>query len=200
MHLRDFGRSAPWQRAYLGGTFDTLHRGHLALFAHARRLALEIVVSLNTDDFATRYKRRPLMPLADRMAVLRECRLVDLVIVNSGDEDSKPAILKSCCDVVVHGSDWTIENGLLEQMGLSMAWLQEHRIDLIALPYTPWVSSTQLLKAFEDDVSPQAFADLNPCRQAGHHIWSGPPHKTAGLCRCGGLRWVPDGQSESVVR
>ena len=143
-------RQEPWRCAYVPGTFDTLHRGHLALFDRARTIACELVVSLNTDDFAARYKRRPLMPLADRFAVLAQCRLVDRVIVNTGDENSQPAILHSRCDVIVHGSDWTADTGLLEQMGLTRAWLEDQHIDLITLPYTDFVSSTQLIQAYDE--------------------------------------------------
>jgi cytidyltransferase-like protein len=145
--LRALGREEPFERAYLGGTFDCLHRGHLALFAAARLIARELVVSLNTDDFAARYKRRPLMPLADRMAVLESCRLVDRAIVNSGDENSRVAILHSGADCVVHGSDWQGDS-LLQQMGLTRAWLEERRIQLVILPYTPWMSTTQLLESY----------------------------------------------------
>lgn len=147
--LASFGRSEPWRCAYIGGTWDLLHRGHLALLAKVGTLALRTVVSVNTDTFAARYKRLPLLPLADRMAVLRACRLVDNVVINTGDEDSRPAIEHSGCDVIVHGSDWHRGNGLLEQMGLTDAWLQAHGIDLISLPYTPWTSTTQLLEAYD---------------------------------------------------
>lgn len=136
------------KRAYIGGTFDCLHRGHLALFAAARRIAIQTVVSVNTDAFAERYKRRPLMPLADRLSVLENCKLVDLAIVNVGDENSRVAIVHSGADCIVHGSDWAGES-LMSQMGISQEWLDEHRIALAILPYTPWTSTTELLKAYD---------------------------------------------------
>lgn len=144
--LSALGRRDPFRRAYLGGTFDCLHRGHLALFAAARKIAHEVVVSVNRDEFATRYKRRPLMPLADRLAVLQACREVDRVLVNEGDENSRAAILRSQADCIVHGSDWT-GDGLLRQMGLTLPWLEEHGLQLVILPYTEWTSTTALLQA-----------------------------------------------------
>lgn len=145
-----------YRHAYLGGTFDCLHRGHLALFYAARRVAERLTVSVNTDAFCARYKRAPLMPLADRLSVLGQCRLVDRVIVNTGDEDSRPAILHAGgVDCVVHGSDW-IGSSLLRQMGLSTEWLEAHGVALVILPYTPITSTTAILEAYEARKAPAA--------------------------------------------
>lgn len=145
--LRSLGRECPFQRAYVGGTFDTLHRGHLALFANARRIARELCVSVNTDEFAARYKRIPMMPLADRIAVLSQLRCVDQVVVNVGHEDSRQAILHSGSDCIIHGSDWHGES-LMKQMGFDQAWLDQHGLRLVILPHTPWTSTTQLLDIY----------------------------------------------------
>lgn len=138
-----------YRHAYIGGTFDCLHRGHLALFAHARKVAARLTVSVNTDEFCKRYKRVPVMPLADRLAVLNQCRLVDRVVVNIGDEDSRPAILHAGdVDCLVHGSDWQGAS-LLQQMGLSRDWLTARGIELVILPYTEITSTTAILEAYE---------------------------------------------------
>ncbi len=147
--LAALGRTEPFRRAYLGGTFDCFHRGHLALFGHAKKIARELVVSVNRDTFAAQYKRWPLMPLADRMAVLNSCRLVDRVVVNVGDADSTPAILQAQVDCIVHGSDWQGQS-LQAQMGLTDAWLKAEGIELVILPYTPWTSTTALLEAYDE--------------------------------------------------
>lgn len=139
------------RRAYIGGTFDLLHRGHHALFAAAKQIADEIVVSLNTDAFAERYKRKPVQPLADRLMNVAQLRSVDRAIVNFGDENSKVAILHSGADCVVHGSDWAGDS-LLMQMGLTREWLDSRGIALVILPYTPWTSTTQVLEEFRREV------------------------------------------------
>ena len=140
--------TTPFRCAYVGGTFDLLHRGHHALFAATRRIAATVVVSVNSDAFAARYKRQPVQPLADRLMNIAQLRTVDRAMVNVGDEDSRPAILLSGADCVVHGSDWT-GDALLQQMSLSEAWLAAHGIALTILPYTPWTSTTQVLQAFD---------------------------------------------------
>jgi cytidyltransferase-like protein len=146
--LEALGRTEPFRAAYVGGTFDCLHRGHLALFAAARKIATQVIASVNTDEFAERYKRRPLMPLADRLSVLETCRLVDRVVVNMGDENSRVAILHADADCVVHGSDWS-GPALMRQMGLTQPWLDERGVRLVILPYTEWTSTSQLLAAYD---------------------------------------------------
>jgi cytidyltransferase-like protein len=157
--LQSLGREYPFACAYVGGTFDTIHRGHLALLAETKKIARRTVVSLNTDEFAERYKRRPLLPLADRLAVVANLQMVDAVVVNHGDEDSTLAILGSGADVIVHGTDWPRET-LLPQMGLSEAWLFDHSVRLVLL-HTPVTSTTAILDAYNQRA--QVAAALQRC-------------------------------------
>jgi len=132
------------KRIYIGGTFDTLHPGHVNLFKRAKELGT-VIVSLNTDEFTTRFKRKPVMNLAERMAMVEAVRYVDEVIVNDGCEDSRPAILKSRATHILHGDDWTGDS-LMKQLGLDQAWLDEHGIEMMYLPYTKGISSTAILE------------------------------------------------------
>jgi len=133
-------------RIYIGGNFDCLHSGHLNLLKYAKEIPYSwVIVSLNTDEFATRYKRKPTMPLKERKAVLEACIYVDEVIINEGGEDSKPAILAAKADAILHGSDWQGEE-LMKQMGLTQEWLDEHRISMIYTDYTEGISTTELIK------------------------------------------------------
>lgn len=152
-----------YRRAYLGGTFDCLHRGHLALFARANQVAKELVVSLNTDEFAESYKRRPLMSLADRKAVLEQCRLVDTVVINTGGFDSKIAILEANVDCIVHGDDWQGES-LMKQMGFTQEWLEEYGIDLVILPYTKDISTSEILNKYAQ--SDELTTSCSTCHRA----------------------------------
>lgn len=160
-----------YNRAYVSGTFDCLHRGHLNLFAEAHKWAIEIVVSVNTDEFAARYKRQPMMPLADRVAVLQQCKLVDQVVVNVGDEDSKIAIVSADVDCIIHGDDWPIDT-LLPQMGLTREWLTAVGISMLIVPYTHGVSTTELLQRYIDAGSQvsKRDPDYTTCRTCGRSI------------------------------
>lgn len=126
-------------RIYVGGTFDLFHCGHVALLRRASELG-PVTVALNTDEFATQYKRPPILTLAERTELVAACRYVENVIVNTGGKDSKPSILASGCDVIVHGDDWT-GGSLLTQLGVTREWLDVHGVRMHYLPYTAGISS-----------------------------------------------------------
>lgn len=131
-------------RVYVPGTFDCLHVGHLNLLDFAASLGGEVWVGLNTDEFATRYKRRPIYGLEDRIRILGSLRQVDEVIVNVGDEDSKPAILEVSPTYIVHGDDW-IGEPYLRQLGVTLEWLDARGISILYPPYTKGTSTTAII-------------------------------------------------------
>ena len=127
---------------YTGGTFDLFHPGHAFLLKQCRELADKVIVSLNTDDFVARYKgKAPVLNFKERRACLEACKYVDEVIINIGDEDSKPAILLSGANIIAIGEDWAAKD-YHAQMGFTQQWLDEHKIILKYLPHEPGLSST----------------------------------------------------------
>ncbi len=136
---------------YIGGTFDLIHPGHVNLLERCDSLG-RVTVSLNRDEFAARYKRPPVQDLDQRIAVMRSIKFVTEVVVNVGDEDSRPAILQSNADFVVHGSDWTGE-ALFKQMGFDLDWLIDHGISMLYLDVVPDLSTTALIKRIKEGES-----------------------------------------------
>ena len=134
---------------YVGGTFDLLHPGHVRLLMNASSLG-PVVVAVNSDEFAERYKRRPVVNAVDRRYLLRALRWVDMVIPNIGDENSKVTINDLAArgvyvKYIVHGDDW-IGDGLMKQMGLTPGWLAGKGIELKYFPYTKGVSTTEIIE------------------------------------------------------
>jgi len=129
---------------YVGGTFDCLHPGHLNFLDQASRIGT-VVVGLNSDEFAARYKRTPIFTFEERKIMLEATRYVAHVVANDGDEDSRPAILRARAKYVAHGDDW-MGDSLMLQMGLTKEWLDEHRIVFVYIPYTHGISTTDLIE------------------------------------------------------
>ena len=117
------------------GGFDPLHSGHIEYFKAARQLGDKLVVGLNSDAWLTRKKGRPFMPFEERLAVIKELKVVDQVI-SFDDSDN------SACHAIFYmmsttGHDTTIifanggdrNNGTTpeyemykNQYGLEFAW------------------------------------------------------------------------------
>ena len=88
------------------GGFDPLHSGHIAYFKAARELGDHLVVGVNSDEWLTRKKGRPFMPLEERAAIIKELACVDEVIAFNDDDNS-------ACNAIMQvlstkGSGWKV--------------------------------------------------------------------------------------------
>jgi len=99
------------------GGFDPLHSGHIAYFKSARTLGDRLIVGLNSDEWLTRKKGRPFMPLQERMAIVGNLAVVDEVIVYNDDDGSSVDAIRlikaryPTADIVfANGGDRTKEN------------------------------------------------------------------------------------------
>ena len=99
------------------GGFDPLHSGHIAYFKAARTLGDRLVVGLNSDEWLTRKKGRPFMPLQERMAIVGNLAVVDEVVVYNDDDGSSCDAIRLLkvrypnADIVfANGGDRTKEN------------------------------------------------------------------------------------------
>lgn len=132
---------------YVGGTFDLFHSGHARFLEHCQSFG-KVVVALNTDEFAARYKRRPILSLAERHDLLGSCKYVDKVVVNVGNENTGLTIdlmpLNVRISHIAHGDDWTGES-LLKQLGLDQDWLDFRGIRMLYIPYTKGISTSDII-------------------------------------------------------
>ena len=79
------------KKIYIGGTFDLFHYGHVNVFKNLKyHLSKEsqelgalskVIVAVNSDDFASSYKRVPIMNQYERLAVVNSCRYVDYAFI-----------------------------------------------------------------------------------------------------------------------
>ena len=126
---------------FTNGCFDVLHAGHLSLLHEAARLGDVLVVAINSDASVKRLKgeRRPLVPQAERAALLAALSCVDAVTIF--DEDTPLDTLRKVRpQVLVKGQDYRAEDvigrEIVEQAG--------GRVALI--PLVPEKSSSALIE------------------------------------------------------
>jgi len=135
---------------YTGGTFDLFHCGHVRFLRQCSFLARIVVVSLNTDDFVESFKGKPpVMSFDERREILLSSRSVAAVVRNIGGADSRIAIDVVAPDIIAIGSDWESKD-YYSQMGFTRSWLDERGIDVVYLPYTEGISSTDVKRRVGD--------------------------------------------------
>ncbi|MFD7135056.1 D-glycero-beta-D-manno-heptose 1-phosphate adenylyltransferase [Streptomyces sp. NPDC059894] len=120
-----------------GGCFDLLHAGHVALLQAARRTGDCLVVCVNSDASVRRRKGdgRPLVPVADRIRVLRALECVDAVAVF--DEDTPERLLTELRPHIwAKGGDYALER--LPEAPLVESWGGQ----VVLLPYLDGRSTT----------------------------------------------------------
>ena len=98
------------------GGFDPLHTGHIKLFKEAKKLGDFLMVGVNSDDWLTRKKGKPFMPITERKVIVGELRVVDNVLEFDDSDDSACDAIQHILDisnwdlVFVNGGDRTKEN------------------------------------------------------------------------------------------
>ena len=141
---RAAGRTVVWTN----GCFDVLHAGHLASLAAARRLGDVVVVGVNDDASVRRLKgpRRPVVPDADRAAVLAALRYVDYALVFT--EDTPEAVLARLePDIAAKGADYDGPEG---RPIPERALVEAYGGRVVFLPLVQGRSTTALLHAVSD--------------------------------------------------
>jgi D-beta-D-heptose 7-phosphate kinase/D-beta-D-heptose 1-phosphate adenosyltransferase len=107
-------RASSWRMTgkrivFTNGCFDLLHAGHVSLLSQAAKLGDVLVLAINSDASVRRLKglERPLVPQADRAAVLAALSFVDAVTIF--DEDTPLEALQVVRPhVLVKGNDYQL--------------------------------------------------------------------------------------------
>ncbi|MFI8951355.1 adenylyltransferase/cytidyltransferase family protein [Streptomyces sp. NPDC053750] len=119
---------------------DLFHPGHVALLKAARGFGERLIVGVLSDEVVAGYKRRPVMTLAERVAVVEACRYVDAVIPNAPEHVTTEFLDEHDIAVVVHGDDLSPE--ALEEVFGPVAAAGRLRL----VEYTAGVSTTDLIR------------------------------------------------------
>ena len=135
------------KKVYVGMSADLIHVGHLNILSEAAQLG-EVTVGVLTDSAIASYKRLPYMTFDQRSMIVASLKQVQNVIPqNTLDYTENLKSFKP--DYVVHGDDWK-EGSQRETRQAVIDTLTEWGGQLIEIPYTAGISSTQLNKAIKE--------------------------------------------------
>jgi glycerol-3-phosphate cytidylyltransferase len=125
---------------YTLGTFDLLHVGHLALLEYCKSLGDTLAVGVASDRVINSYKPNvPVIPLQERMEMLKALRCVDIVRPYYALEYIS-GCKALCADIFVVGEDWGIKpHNVAVESYLRSAGKQINQVR-----YNPRTSSTQI--------------------------------------------------------
>ncbi len=123
------------KRVITYGTYDLLHYGHIKLLQRAKALGDYLVVGLSTDEFNWNKKQKKCyFNFEERKEMLEALRCVDLVIPEESWEQKKSDMHLYQIDTFVIGDDWKGKFDFLKDEG----------VEVIYLPRTPEISTTQI--------------------------------------------------------
>jgi glycerol-3-phosphate cytidylyltransferase len=128
---------------YAPGAYDLFHIGHLSLLRRAAEQCDHLIAGVVSDEVLLQTKgRAPIVPLAERMEIVRNLRIVDEV-----HAEVVPDKLETWrtigFDVIFKGDDWrgTEKGRRLERDFASVG------VEVRYFPYTVHTSSTALRRA-----------------------------------------------------
>lgn len=124
---------------FTGGIWDLFHCGHLRLLKRAKAFGDVLIVGVATDRLAEEYKRKPIIPLEQRMEIIEGIRYVDAVVPYDSLDITN--LLESLdVDLMVTDSKW----GRFPEQNKYKIYLEQNNKKLIRIPYTQGISTTAI--------------------------------------------------------
>ena len=137
------------------GTFDLFHVGHLNILKRAKALGDYLIVAVSSDAFNAQKGKKAYHSDQDRMAILKAIKYVDEVILEESWDQKIKDVQEHDVDIFVMGDDWKGKFDFLEEEG----------VEVVYLPRTPEISSSQikhdLYDAASEEESQTNHDDLN---------------------------------------
>lgn len=91
---------------YTTGVYDLFHIGHLNILRNAKLECDYLIVGVTTDVLSLEVKeRRPIIPFAERMAIVESIRYVDMVVPQT-NYDKLEAWNNLKFNIMFVGDDW----------------------------------------------------------------------------------------------
>ncbi|SFD00710.1 adenylyltransferase/cytidyltransferase family protein [Flavobacterium phragmitis] len=118
---------------YTSGTFDMFHSNHLKMIKYARGLGETLIVGVSSDELVCSYKKAPIIPFEERLAIVDALKYPDVVIPQRSLDHSL-LVKKLNIDAFVVGDDWEGKYDYLRELG----------VEVFYFPYGDGVSSSKL--------------------------------------------------------
>jgi len=135
------------KKVYVGMSADLIHPGHTNIIKEASKLG-DVIIGLLTDKAIASYKRLPFMTYEQRKEVVENIKGVSKVIPQDAlDYRENLNLIKP--DIVVHGDDWK-EGVQIKTRQQVIDTLDKWGGELVEIPYTQGISSTQLNSALAE--------------------------------------------------
>lgn len=131
---------------YTTGVYDMFHIGHLNVIKRAKERCDYLIVGVSTDELVKGEKgKTPVIPYAERAAIVKAIKYVDKVVPQR-DKNKVEAWKKYHFNKMFVGSDWqgTPQWKQFEEQFAPLG------VEIVYLPHTDGVSSTQLTTVIKD--------------------------------------------------
>lgn len=139
---------------FTSGSWDLFHVGHLNILEESRKLGDVLVVGVSTDALIEDYKGLPpIIPFDQRCEIVGAMECVDCVVQQDVLTDIRQ-LIEYKVDVVVIGDDWK------DRHLAGLDWMQEQGKEVVYLPYTEGVSTTQIKRRIIDSTYDIISAEL----------------------------------------
>ena len=139
--------SKKYKVGYTTGVFDMFHIGHLNILRRAKEQCEYLIVGVSTDELVKEYKNKtPIIPYENRKEIVESIKYVDKVVPQTTMDKIK-AWEEIHFDAMFHGSDW-------KNSELYIKYQKEFEkigVELVFLPHTDGVSSTELIKKLKKE-------------------------------------------------
>ena len=146
---RKIRREGYYPVGLLMGVFDMFHIGHLRLIQRAKEHCGYLRVAVLSDELVWKYKKKkPIIPLEERMQILAAVQGVDEVVCIEDTPSRLEEIKRRPFDCFFSGDDyrnndyWKMEQKQLRKIGA----------DIVYFPYTERQSSSKIRKKVKTEV------------------------------------------------
>ena len=133
---------------YTDGTYDMFHVGHLNMIEGAKQYCEHLIVAVHGDEVVKEYKAAPIIGEEDRRRIVAAVKGVDEAVITRFRDKLKLWELYHF-DVIFIGDDY---KGT-ERWNQFEKKLKKVGVDVIYLPYTKSISTTEIRRRILEEKS-----------------------------------------------